>query len=105
MRNQSEGNSQTFFIPSLRARWNATALTSIGAWAGAQITSPEGENAADDYTTPVFGLDATWQARTSTRVTLGLSRDVQTSVLFNDQNVARNIASIGLNQQLRDNRS
>lgn len=99
------GNSQFSFTPSVRARWAPTALTKVGAWVGAETRWFDGGDATDPSTAPVFGIDASWQARHSTSLSVGLTRNVQQSITRINQNATTTTASLALNQKLRNGRS
>jgi hypothetical protein len=101
----SLGNTQQFLTPSIRARWAASPLTSIGAWLGAETRWIDGDSDADASTTPVFGLDASWQATYATSLSLGLTRGVQQSISLLNENVTTTTTSIGLNQRFQHGRS
>lgn len=103
------GLSQESLTPSIRARWAASPFTSLGAWLGAETRwseyQTETETTSFSSTTPVFGLDASWQARHSTLLSLGLNRSQQQSISLLNQNITSTRANVSLSQQLQHGRS
>ena len=103
------GFSQDSLTPSLRARWAATTRTSIGGWLGAetrwieQVTESGTESISS--TTPVFGIDASWQARHSTTLSFGLDRSQQQSISLLNQNITSTRTNVSLSQGLQHGRS
>jgi hypothetical protein len=99
-------SDRSFFTPSLRARWNATEKTQIGGFVGVDFREFDlAEGGTRDSTTPVFGIDSTWQMLHQTSVGLSLSRSVDGSVVELGEDIASTRVGLTVRQGLGDTRS
>ena len=99
------GQNQTSVSPTFRARWSPTALIQVGGYVGTDIRSVDGEGGSGSDTTPVYGIDGSWNAREGTSISAGINRSVEQSISEVDQNAVTTTVSVGLSQQLGGGRS